>query len=91
LATGVYPVLFKQLPPRWMGITYIITSAFGLMACVLVILLDVGGATGIEIELSTWKDLARESTTIATLWYALSHGDFRSRDAHLKRAVAAGG
>jgi hypothetical protein len=84
LAIGVYPMLFKQLPPRWMGITYIVAAGFGLMACVLVILLDVGGAElpGIEIDLSTWKDLARESATIATLWYALSNGDFHSGDAH---------
>jgi hypothetical protein len=74
--------MLRSLPPRWMGITYIITSGFGLVACVLVILLDVGGTTDIEIDLSTWKDLARESTTIATLWYALSHGGFRSGDAH---------
>jgi hypothetical protein len=41
----------------------------------------IGLAIGDEIELSTWKDLARESTTIATLWYALSNGYFHSGDA----------
>ena len=62
-----YSTIFKEFPPRWMGITSISILMFG---CILTILAIVFGlVTGEEIELDTWRDFAHETTAIATLWY----------------------
>jgi L-cystine uptake protein TcyP (sodium:dicarboxylate symporter family) len=79
LAISIYPVIFKKLPPRWIGIASIAVIGFLWISTVLAIV--IGVAIGDEIKLSAWKDLARESTTIATLWYALSNGYFHTGDA----------
>ena len=62
-----YSMIFKEFPPRWMGITSISVLVFGWTCIVLAI---VGGlAFGEEIELDTWKDFAHAATAIVTFWY----------------------
>jgi hypothetical protein len=68
VAVGLYPKIFKEFPPRWMGIVSISILAFGWI--LTTILGIVGGmALGEEIELGTWKDFVHETTAIVTFWY----------------------
>jgi len=62
-----YSMIFKEFPPRWMGITSISVLIFGGIFIMLAI---VGGlAFGEEIELRTWEDFAHATTSIVTFWY----------------------
>ena len=62
-----YSQIFKQFPPRWMGITTVSIDVFGwILTTVLII---IGLSIGEEIELDQWKDFAHLTASIATFWY----------------------
>jgi hypothetical protein len=65
-----YSRIFKQYPPRWMGITTVSVCMFGWMLTILAI---VGGSLmGEEIDLDTWKDFVHVTAAIVTFWYLFS-------------------
>jgi hypothetical protein len=70
LAVGVYPVIFKQFPPRWMGITSIALIGFGTILTALVLVGEA--ATGEEFDLENWRDFVHGVAATATLWFAFS-------------------
>ena len=67
VAVRGYSIIFKQFPPRWMGITTVSIDVFGwILTTVLII---IGLSIGEEIELDQWKDFAHLTASIATFWY----------------------
>ncbi len=62
-----YSMIFKEFPPRWMGITSISVLIFGWICIMLAIV--SGLVLGEEIELDTWNDFAHATTAIVTFWY----------------------
>lgn len=70
LAVSVYPMIFKQPPARWMLITTISIVGFNWILIAPVIGFGVWFGEVREIELETWRDFARASATILTLWSA---------------------
>jgi len=62
-----HSIIFKQFPPRWMGITTVSIDLFGWILVTGVIIL--GLSIGEEIELDQWKDFAHVTASIATFWY----------------------
>jgi hypothetical protein len=70
LAVGVYPMIFKEPPARWMFITDLSLGGFGWMASALAISVGIW-VEGIEnIEWDEWKDFVHCGSFILTLWYA---------------------
>ena len=67
VAVSGYSALFKEYPPRWMGITTVSIEGFGWILVTGLII--VGLSIGEEIELDQWKDFAHLTASIATFWY----------------------
>ena len=67
VAVGGFSAIFKESPPRWMGITSI--SILGCTWALTALGIVVGLAIGDEIELNDWKEFAHITTAIVTFWY----------------------
>jgi uncharacterized membrane protein YciS (DUF1049 family) len=80
LATAVYPMIFKQFPARWMGITSVAVIGFSWILIVLIVVVGVAIGSANEIELDTWEELAHSSAAIATLWCVFSLPPFSRYD-----------
>jgi hypothetical protein len=62
-----YSIIFKEFPPRWMGITSVSILLFGWILTTVFIV--VGLSIGEEVELDQWKDFSHLTASIATFWY----------------------
>lgn len=67
VAVGVYSTIFKEHPPRWMGVTSVSIEGVGWILVTGLII--VGLSIGEEIELDQWKDFAHLTASIVTFWY----------------------
>lgn len=67
VAVSGYSIIFKQFPPRWMGITTVSIDVFGWILTTVSII--IGLSIGEEIEFDQWKDFAHLTASIATFWY----------------------
>jgi hypothetical protein len=84
-----YSAIFKQYPPRWMGITtvsilaflWMLTTTLGIIGTLLI---------GEEIELDIWKDFAHASTAIVTFWYLFRLPPFLRHEYDEQVAMVAG-
>ena len=70
LAVSVYPAIFKEFPPRWMGITSVSILIFSWSLSILAIVF--GLVMGEDIELDTWKSFVSDIISIVTLWFLFS-------------------
>ncbi len=77
VAVGVYSIIFKQFPPRWMGITTVSIDLFGWILTTVSII--IGFSIGEEIEFDQWKDFAHLTVSIATFWYLFGLPPFANR------------
>ena len=63
VAAGGSSVIFKQFPPRWMGITTISILIFSRLGIFSVLLIKG------KIELDAWRDFAHATAAVGTFWY----------------------
>jgi hypothetical protein len=65
VAVEGYSKIFKQFPPRWMGITTVSILLFSWILTTLGIIVSLAE----EIGLEQWKDFAHLTASIVTFWY----------------------
>jgi hypothetical protein len=79
IAVSGYSALFKQHPPRWMGITTISIDLFGWTLTILAIIFGIYFDDE-EIELDTWKEFLHLTVSILTFWYLFGLPPLRRHD-----------